>query len=233
MSCKKNYVERPPRYRRTQINERNHEVMIRRLIAASVTLTATIAVAFTATGTAQARALSHDRQASHTVVAASSLLASPRSARPLLRTLPPDPDTHWRLDDLKRALIGQTVGPAVSTRGGQAKIVKWVASGKYSFRQLTMSRPNVLSVGGRQHPNAIYPQSWWNPGSWDWGSILGSVWDGLWNKCAKGALTGVVGNASGSVIRKLVVRGARVYVGWQGYAVLAISGCVVNLLHAG
>jgi hypothetical protein len=87
----------------------------------------------------------------------------------------------------------------------------------------TGSEPACANIVARQ------PLSWWNPFSWNWGKILKSFWKNIWNKCATGALQGVVGTASGTLAVNLLTRGARLYVGPQGYAALAIGGCIVNL----
>jgi hypothetical protein len=95
-----------------------------------------------------------------------------------------------------------------------------------------------LSTGGTQ-PDAtcqtvplgmIQPDSWWNPASWSWGKILGNTWSAIWNNCLSGAVKGTVGTASGALIVNLILRGGKVFLGPEGYAAIAISGCVVDLL---
>jgi|BarGraNGADG00212_1021973.scaffolds.fasta_scaffold59174_1 hypothetical protein len=70
---------------------------------------------------------------------------------------------------------------------------------------------------------------WWNPFSWNWDHILGTIWNDIVLKCLKGALAGSVGTASTQLATKLIQRVAYLKLGWQGYAVAAISGCVVSI----
>ena len=72
--------------------------------------------------------------------------------------------------------------------------------------------------------------SWANPLGWDWLGMIGWVWTTIIDKCLTGALQGVVGTASGTLIVNLMMRGAKLYVGPWGYAALAIGGCTVGLI---
>lgn len=88
-----------------------------------------------------------------------------------------------------------------------------------------------------QYPNptlvdstgAVQPNSWWNPFSWDWSHIMSSAWNNIFKKCLQGAAQGVVGTASGTLTVNLLTRGAKLFVGPEGYAALAIGGCIVNI----
>ncbi len=108
------------------------------------------------------------------------------------------------------------------------------------------SPPSTRPVGPRQQggipadcpqgvPTAVpgvgrvVPLSWYNPFSWDWGHILSSTWNTIWDNCLKGATEGVVGTASGATIVNLLARGGKVFVGPYGYAAIAVGGCVVNM----
>lgn len=81
---------------------------------------------------------------------------------------------------------------------------------------------SVVTPDGMMHPD-----SWYNPTSWDWGSILGATWNNIVKKCLGGAATGLVGTASGTLIVNLIARGGKVFVGPYGYAAIAVGGCVV------
>jgi hypothetical protein len=67
------------------------------------------------------------------------------------------------------------------------------------------------------------PLSWYNPFSWNWGHVLGKIWNAVWNNCLSGAAQGIVGTASGTLAVNLIARGAKVVVGPSGYAVIAIG----------
>jgi hypothetical protein len=74
------------------------------------------------------------------------------------------------------------------------------------------TEPGCVVTGGEK----LGAGQWYNPGSWNWGHMLGSTWNGIRNNCAKGAVPGVVGTASGALIANLIVRGGAVFVGPQG-----------------
>lgn len=76
----------------------------------------------------------------------------------------------------------------------------------------------------------IKPLWRYNPFSWDRGHIPGSTWSALWNTCLSGAGSGVVGTASGTLAVNLLARGGLLVIGPQGYAAIAIGGCVVSLI---
>lgn len=127
-----------------------------------------------------------------------------------------------------------------------ARIVGFQRSGRYWVRVLR-ARPDPVAVQGPVVPGqsrvamrgapvtlpggqVIYPDSWFNPLSWHWSNILGTVWNNIVLKCAKGAAKGLVGTASGTLITNLLIRGAKLYVGPYGYAAMAIGGCSVDVL---
>ena len=148
---------------------------------------------------------------------------------------------------------GKYYGPTSFSGFGRATITSYSSYVSCTDRKtyygagLTMARyPNPTQVKGVRSsatllakPGAtceatpgMLPMSsdWWNPFSWDWGHILGSTWNTLWNNCVKGAASGVVGTASGTLIINLLIKAAKVFIGPEGYAALAIGGCVVDLL---
>jgi hypothetical protein len=162
------------------------------------------------------------------MIVALSLAGPASAAQP--SQVPPSGQYHPTLAQVKAGEQGRVLGPNAYTQYGRATIAGWSVSGKYT--RVSLKTAYVSPLGVRLNPGSglATPNSWYNPGSWDWGHILGSTWNGIWNNCAKGSLTGVVGTASGTLIVNLLVRGGAVFVGPEGYAAIAIGGCVVNLV---
>lgn len=82
-----------------------------------------------------------------------------------------------------------------------------------------MTTPYALSSGPVMQLN-----SWYNPASWDWGHILRTAWDAMWNGCLKGSVTGLVGSAAGTLMVNLIAGGGKEFVGPYGYTVIASAG---------
>lgn len=85
--------------------------------------------------------------------------------------------------------------------------------------------PVAARVGGVP----VMMASWYNPFSWDWGHILSSIWNTIWDNCLKGATTGLVGTATGKTIFNLLTKGAKFEVGPGGWVVLGIGGCIASI----
>lgn len=144
-------------------------------------------------------------------------------------SVPPPNWYHPTLAQAKTALKGKSVGPNKYTSYGKATITGWTTSGKYTkavVKTVYFNPALAMASSGNQ----MVPQSWYNPFSWDWGHILGSTWNAIWNNCAKGAVKGSVGGVTTDVAIKLINRGASLYVGPYGYLVLGISGCFATLI---
>lgn len=73
---------------------------------------------------------------------------------------------------------------------------------------------------------------WWQFWHWNWGDILGWVWHHLLLQCVEGAAAGVVGKAGHTLAVKIITRGAQLVRlgGAEGYAALALGGCLANLV---
>jgi hypothetical protein len=143
--------------------------------------------------------------------------------------VPPPAQYHPTVAQLKASELAKSVGPSRYTQYGRTTISGWTVSGKYTkavLKAVYVSPAGLRTVS----KTVVVPNSWYNPGSWDWGHILGATWSAIWNNCAKGAVTGVVGTASGAVIVNLIARGGVIFFGPGGYAAIAIGGCVVNLI---
>jgi len=121
---------------------------------------------------------------------------------------------------VRAAVVGMHIGPSKATDGGRATITDtywqdnkvWAhwdvtyppggvqpPSGASTLDNLVVSYDAPLAGG--HHHGGMKPDSWWDPTSWDWGSIFGSIWD-AWNRCYTGAvstLTALVG--SGLVVK--------------------------------
>jgi hypothetical protein len=165
-------------------------------------------------------------------IAALLSLASAAQAAPSQVPVPPGGASRVSVAYAKAALTGKTVGPNRYTAYGRATIAGWRKSGRYQIPVLRTTYPGVVAVNpadaGLGPDAAISPDSWYNPKTWDWRHILGATWDTIWSRCLKGALKGVVGTASGTLLVNLAARGGRLIVGPWGYAALAIGGCAVD-----
>ena len=75
----------------------------------------------------------------------------------------------------------------------------------------------------------MQPNSWWNPFSWNWKSIMGNVWNDIFVSCAEGATNGLVGGLVMNKAVPFILRGAEPEVGPSGYAALAVGGCLINI----
>ena len=156
--------------------------------------------------------------------------------------------THHSLAEARSYIVGRwTSGPNSYTRWQRIQITGSHKDLCFNFYDIddvmhqyvdpTKAQPATalrVLVGCPQSAGAaavpsITPRSWYNPFSWDWGHIMSSTWNAIWDNCLKGATEGVVGTASGTTIVNLLARGGKVFVGPYGYAAIAIGGCVVNL----
>jgi hypothetical protein len=117
--------------------------------------------------------------------------------------------------------ITQGVDPTFSPASKTDKTNKTKKATRDGSTSPASTCPTAYSAGD----GSSQPDSWYNPFSWDWGSILGSFWDNIFLKCASGAIAGPVGTAGTNVLVKLLIRGAKVYRSPQGWAILAIAGC--------
>jgi hypothetical protein len=164
--------------------------------------------------------------------ACAALIEGPTAAQvaeALPSHVPPPAWYHPTLGQAESALKGQSVGPNSYTRFGKSTITGWKTSGKYTFAITKVTHVSPAIAAAALRTSGVLA-SWWNPFSWDWGHILGSTWNAIWNNCMKGALAGVSLQATQSVAMKLIDRGARVFVGPSGYLSIAISSCVVAMV---
>lgn len=133
-------------------------------------------------------------------------------------------ETYWRRslsmkqypNPLGVQAVGAQTGPPITLSGG--------VSGPNSCP----SGPVRMTLGP---DGMMHPDSWYNPASWDWGGILGSVWDRVISRCLSGAQAGVVPAASGTLIVNIIARGGKVFVGPEGYAAIAVGGCVMGVFY--
>lgn len=155
--------------------------------------------------------------------------ATPGVAAATTSILPPPNWYHPTLSQAKSGFVGRSLGPNAYTSYGKYTITGWTVSGKY-----TVPVSKVIYVSPVVAPgyvaSGMHPDSWYNPTTWDWGHILGSTWSAIWNNCLKGATAGVVGSASVTTATNLLARGGKLFVGPEGYAVIAFGGCVTNLV---
>jgi len=125
---------------------------------------------------------------------------------------------------------GKRIGPSVDTGYGVFTITGFYLDSTGGWVRtrsgVTYSDPRTLA----ENPNLVTPDSWWNPTSWNWKHILGTAWDALWNKCLKGAVSGLLPSVGGTTMVNLIARGAKVVPGPYGYAAIAIGGCTASLL---
>ncbi|MCW2540296.1 MAG: hypothetical protein JWN95_2021 [Frankiales bacterium] len=160
-------------------------------------------------------------------IAAILSVASSAQAAPSKLPVPPGGASRVSVAQAMTALKGKTLGPNRYTAYGRATIAGWRKSGRYEVPVLRTSYPGVVAV--KPLPGtSISPNSWYNPTTWDWGHILGATWNAVWSRCLKGALKGVVGTASGTLLINLAARGGTLFIGPWGYAALAIGGCTVD-----
>lgn len=171
---------------------------------------------------------------------------APRPAAVTPYMTPPPTGYHYvSLATGLATMRGKYYGGNAWTGYGRATINGFTrdAAGKY-HRTLTMAYTgnttiaNGIKTGPNVGPEAIHPgpimgpNSWYNPGSWDWGHILGVTWSFLWNDCLKGAVGGDVGAVGTQLATELLIKGG-LAITWQGYAAVAIGGCMANLAVAG
>jgi len=146
---------------------------------------------------------------------------------------PPDPSHEYTIAQFNGHQVGKRIGPNAYTYNGEFTITGWVQSGKYWVRTRSTVTCPVCTTSGL-NPQAVTPDGlprWANPADWDWGSILGKVWFTFWDNCGKGALTGLIGTATTTVATNLVAVGAKTFVGPYGYAMMAVGGCIMNLVN--
>jgi hypothetical protein len=136
----------------------------------------------------------------------------------------------WNPQDVMHQYRNPTTAPALpsaavarAATGGLPALVH--LNGEAAPATTCTIPPGVVSRDA-----SIHPDSWYNPASWNWGHILSKTWNAIWNHCLSGATQGVVGTASGTLVINLLARGGKVFVGPEGYAAIAIGGCVVNLV---
>lgn len=141
--------------------------------------------------------------------------------------VPPPNYYHPTLSQAESALKGQTVGPNAYTDYGKSTITGWSTSGKYTK---AVTKVVYVSPAGVMTSSILRPNSWYNPFSWDWGHILGSTWNAIWNNCVSGATNGTVGTASVDLAKKLLDRGAALVISPEGYLAVAIGGCFTTLV---
>lgn len=148
------------------------------------------------------------------------------------KPVPPPNEYHPTLAQAEAVLKGRTVGPNTYTNFGKLTITGFVTSGKYTTaRTSVVFVPPVMPM--LTDPAPMRPGSWWNPTTWDWGHILGSTWNAVWNKCVVGAAKGVVGSGSVDIAGKLLARGGILTISPQGYLAIAIGGCFTTLVFGG
>lgn len=148
--------------------------------------------------------------------------------------------------ELRHWLIGKHLGPNRLTYGGVITITGWTYKGRTrAGRPIFTPKTRITDgwasrmgpvapVGGAQ-PAGLWDNCWCNPFTWDWSDWFGSLWTHLVD-CAKGAATGVFVQASGELILKVAMQVAKRVLqttGWQGYAVMAIGGCVYGAMAGG
>jgi hypothetical protein len=75
-------------------------------------------------------------------------------------------------------------------------------------------------------PGAV--DAWWNPISWDWGTVS--------KKCAKSAAVAIIGKGTQTVITNIILhatgRALATVAGGAGYVGWAAGGCVIELIRS-
>lgn len=132
-----------------------------------------------------------------------------------------------------------TLGPNYYTDYGKAVITGWpdrIANNtKVSPSiKITNSGSPVAPMNQRAThyaPDGSYhPDTWYNPFSWDWGHILGSMWQHL-KDCLSGAAGAFLPSMGGTLAVNLLIHGGpKLYVGPAGYAAIAVGGCLGKIM---
>lgn len=123
---------------------------------------------------------------------------------------------------------GHYSGPSWRTSYGQATIVGFHDCGPRHCPTVDVSyHPPARTTADPMHDCG----SIWNPLSWCWSDIFGSIWDDFLGPCLTGALDGFIGTASGQVIVNLLNRGGQVFMDPWGYVAIAFGNCLVNVIH--
>lgn len=132
--------------------------------------------------------------------------------------------------ELRHWAVGRSLGPNVHTDWGKLTITGFTYL-RTTAHGARIWRTNKDTCGARclspvGPAGVAYPNSWYNPASWDWGGIFGKIWDKI-TACDHGALVGFVGTASGAVLVNLLAHSPVIYVGPYNYAAVMIGGCLI------
>jgi hypothetical protein len=71
--------------------------------------------------------------------------------------------------------------------------------------------------------------TWWNPASWNWSAIWGTIWDGI-QKCTQGVIKTLVSTVGTAFVLKAVVDRALLAIGPDGWAILVVGSCISGIL---
>ena len=141
---------------------------------------------------------------------------------------------------------GYSYGPNKYTHYQKGTIVGWKKVSGATYAKLKLTANPALAGGGPAGSKTVtvntttgqvydsngtimQPNDWWNPFSWDWGKILGTM-EHILELCAQGVEKGVIGSASTTIIWNMILRGVHfIELTPQGLAAAAVGGCVLNI----
>lgn len=164
--------------------------------------------------------------------------------------------TTHTLAQTEAALKGVSVGPNANTYWGQATINgTWTSyidchNHKHYVPKLTMSNHNptfapAASASSVLAPHAtpsaictpdiaaepvgpVHTDSWFNPATWNWAKIWGSMWDTI-SKCINGAASGVISNMTVIAAAIAITGGADLLLTPEGLVVIALGSCISKI----
>lgn len=161
--------------------------------------------------------------------------------------------TTHTLAQTEAKLTGVSVGPNANTYWGEATLNStWTSyldchSRRHYMPRLTITDHNptlapLAPTTMQASPSAtctpgiavdpsvgpIHPDSWFNPASWNWSKIWGSLWD-LISKCINGAANGVISNLSVAAAATAITGGGSLALTPDGLVAVAIGSCFAKI----
>jgi hypothetical protein len=171
---------------------------------------------------------------------------------------PPDGYHYLTVSQVEKAEIGHGIGPSSYTGYGRAQVNSWHSNGltgsafrasavlgigyypptvKPSSAPLATRTVTVTRVGTK----VTYTDSsgrtltttsgveWWNPASWNWSAIWGTIYSKI-VACTTGVIKTLVSTVGTAFVLKAVVDRALLAIGPEGWAVLVVGSCISGIL---